>query len=50
MKVNDIMTYIDRLLEGCSDLKCAEILKGVMDECLSRIDECEKGTYSKSLQ
>lgn len=27
MEVNDIMTYIDRLLQGCSDKRCAEILK-----------------------
>jgi hypothetical protein len=48
--VNDIMTYIDRLLQGCSDKRCAEILKEVTEECQSRIDECKKGAYSKSLQ
>ena len=50
MEVNDIMTYIDRLLQGCSDKRCAEILKEVMEDCQSRIDECKKGAYSKSLQ
>lgn len=37
MEVNDIMTYIDRLLQGCSDKRCAEILKEVTEECQSRI-------------
>ncbi|GAB6981127.1 hypothetical protein [Phocaeicola sartorii] len=50
MEVNDIMTYIDRLPQGCSDKRCAEILKELPDECQSRIDECKKGAYSKSLQ
>lgn len=50
MEVNDIMTYIDRLLQGCSDKRCAEILKEITEECQSRIDECKKGAYSKSLQ
>ena len=49
MEVNDI-TYIDRLLLGCSDKRCAEIPKEVTEECQSRIDECKKGAYSKSLQ
>ena len=49
MEVNDIMTYIDRLLQGC-DKRCAEILKEVTEECQSRIDECKKGTYSESLR
>ena len=32
------------------DKRCAEILKEVTEECQSRIDECRKGAYSKSLQ
>ena len=50
MEVNDIMTYRDRWLQGCADKRCAEILKEVTEEGQSRIDECKKGAYSKSLQ
>ena len=37
MEVNDIMTCIDRLPQGCSDKRYAEILKELPDECQSRI-------------
>lgn len=50
MEVNEIMTYIDNLLQGCSDKRCAEILKEVTDECQSRIGKYKKGTYSESLR
>ena len=50
MEMNDIMTCIDRLPQGCSDKRYAGILKELPDECQSRIDECKQGAYSKSLQ
>ena len=37
MEVNDIMTCIDRLPQGCSDKRYAGILKELLDECQSRI-------------
>lgn len=37
MEMNDIMTCIDRLPQGCSDKRYAGILKELPDECQSRI-------------
>lgn len=46
MESNDIMQYIDELLQGYSNEECAEILKEVIAECQSRIENCEEGVYS----
>lgn len=48
MKTNDIMQYVDKLLQGCSNEECAEILKEVISECQLRIENCDEGIYTNS--
>lgn len=48
MEVNDIMQHIDELLQNYSNEECAEILKEVVSECLSRIKNCDEGVYTNS--
>lgn len=48
MEVNDIMQHIDELLQGYSNEECAEILKEVISECQSRIENCDEGVYTNS--
>ncbi len=45
---NDIMQHIDELLQGYSNEECAEILKEVISECQSRIENCDEGVYTNS--
>ena len=46
MEGNDIMQYIDELLQDYSNEECADILKEVISECQSRIENCEGGVYT----
>lgn len=46
METNDIMDYIDKVLQGHSNKECAEILNEIIVECRSRIDNCEEGVYT----
>lgn len=48
MEVNDIMQHIDELLQNYSNEECAEILKEVVSECQSRIENCDEGVYTNS--
>lgn len=50
MEANEIMQYIDELMQGHSNKECTHILKEVLDECQARIEDCEKGIYTQSLQ
>lgn len=47
-KKNDIMQHIDELLQNYSNEECAEILKEVVSECQSRIENCDGGVYTNS--
>ena len=40
------MQYIDELLQDYSNEECADILKEVISECQSRIENCEEGVYT----
>lgn len=46
METNDIMQHIDELLQNYSNEECADILKEVINECQSRIDNCDEGVYT----
>lgn len=48
METNDIMQHIDELLQGYSNEECAEILKEVISECQSRIENRDEGVYTNS--
>ena len=48
METNDIMQHIDELLQGYSNEECAEILKEVISECQSPIENCDEGVYTNS--
>lgn len=48
METNDIMQHIDELLQGYSNEECAEILKEVISECQSRIENCDEVVYTNS--
>ena len=50
METNDIMIRIDELLQGHSNEECAQILKEVIGECQTRIENCEEGVYVDSLK
>lgn len=50
METNDIMQYIDELLQGHSNEECAEILEEVISECRSRIENCDEGIYTNSVK
>lgn len=47
-KKNDIMQHIDELLQNYSNEECPEILKEVVSECQSRIENCDGGVYTNS--
>lgn len=48
METNIIMQYIDELLQDNSNEECSHILKEVISECQSRIENCEEGVYTNS--
>ncbi|EYB09348.1 hypothetical protein M119_1661 [Bacteroides fragilis str. 3783N1-6] len=42
------MQHIDELLQGYSNEECADILKEVISECQSRIENYDEGVYTNS--
>lgn len=48
MEINNIMQYIDELLQNYSNKECTQILKEVIADCESRIENCEEGVYTNS--
>ena len=45
MEINDIKQHINELLQGYSNEECTKILKGVISEFQSRIENCDEDFF-----